>query len=219
MSVTTFSVRMDSDIKRRLDDFCDTAGLNTTTAINMFARAVLRENRLPFEVTVCPEDLKLNRKDVLMRSKRDFKIKRLTFGNDLWSRVAEYAESCSWGAGANLAERMRENAYNDWESVFAAFDEDGEISGFCTLEKKDVFPEMPYTPFIGFVFVGEPYRGNRLSEKLCRKAIAYAEEVGFDRVYVGSGEIGLYEKYGFVRIDEKMAPWGKMQGIFEYLIA
>ena len=51
MSQTTFSVRMDADIKKQLDDFCNQVGMNTTTAFNMFARAVLREKRLPFDVT------------------------------------------------------------------------------------------------------------------------------------------------------------------------
>ena len=51
MAQTTFSVRMDSDVKRRLDEFCSQVGMNTTVAFNMFARAVLRERRLPFDVT------------------------------------------------------------------------------------------------------------------------------------------------------------------------
>jgi len=51
MSQTTFSVRMDSEVKKQLDDFCVQVGMNTTTAFNMFARAVLRERRLPFEIT------------------------------------------------------------------------------------------------------------------------------------------------------------------------
>ena len=51
MSQTTFSVRMDSDVKRQLDEFCSLVGMNTTVAFNMFARAVLRERRLPFDVT------------------------------------------------------------------------------------------------------------------------------------------------------------------------
>ncbi len=51
MAQTTFSVRMDSDIKKQLDDFCAQVGMNTTVAFNMFARAVLREKRLPFDVT------------------------------------------------------------------------------------------------------------------------------------------------------------------------
>ena len=51
MSQTTFSVRMDSEVKRQLDEFCAMVGMNTTTAFNLFARAVLREGRLPFDVT------------------------------------------------------------------------------------------------------------------------------------------------------------------------
>ncbi|MDR3075838.1 MAG: type II toxin-antitoxin system RelB/DinJ family antitoxin [Synergistaceae bacterium] len=51
MAITTFSVRMDSEVKNQLDVFCANTGMNTTTAINMFARAVIRERRLPFEVT------------------------------------------------------------------------------------------------------------------------------------------------------------------------
>jgi len=42
---------MDSEVKKQLDDFCSQVGMNTTVAFNMFARAVLREKRLPFEVT------------------------------------------------------------------------------------------------------------------------------------------------------------------------
>ncbi|MCL2351472.1 MAG: GNAT family N-acetyltransferase [Firmicutes bacterium] len=143
-------------------------------------------------------------------------IKRLSPGDGLWNRVIGYAQNCSWGAGPILAARMRENGFTDWESVFAALGGDGQIAGFCTLEKKDIFPELPYTPYIGFVFVGEAYRGKRLSQRLCGEAIAYAGELGFGKVYVGSGHAGLYEKYGFAKIGGKMAPWGEMQGLYEY---
>jgi len=51
MAQTTFSVRMDTEVKKQLDDFCTQVGMNTTTAFNMFARAVLRERRLPFDIT------------------------------------------------------------------------------------------------------------------------------------------------------------------------
>ena len=54
MPQTTFSVRMDSEIKKQFDDFCAQVGMNTTVALNMFVRAVLREQRLPFEVTTDP---------------------------------------------------------------------------------------------------------------------------------------------------------------------
>ena len=51
MAQTTFSVRMDTDVKKQLDEFCSDVGMNPSTAFNLFARAVLREKRLPFEVT------------------------------------------------------------------------------------------------------------------------------------------------------------------------
>ena len=51
MAQTTFSVRMDSEIKQQFDAFCSRVGMNATVAFNMFARAVLREKRLPFDVT------------------------------------------------------------------------------------------------------------------------------------------------------------------------
>lgn len=56
MSQTTFSVRMDTDVKTQFDAFCNQVGMNTSTAINLFARAVLRENRLPFDITTQPPD-------------------------------------------------------------------------------------------------------------------------------------------------------------------
>jgi DNA-damage-inducible protein J len=51
MPVTSFSVRVDSDVKRDFDKFCAAVGMNTTTAINLFLRSVIREQRLPFEIT------------------------------------------------------------------------------------------------------------------------------------------------------------------------
>lgn len=51
MSQTTLSIRMDADIKKRFDIFCADAGMNATVAVNMFARAVLREKKIPFEIT------------------------------------------------------------------------------------------------------------------------------------------------------------------------
>ena len=50
MGQSTLSIRMDDDIKRRFDIFCADAGMNASVAVNMFARAVLREQRIPFDI-------------------------------------------------------------------------------------------------------------------------------------------------------------------------
>lgn len=51
MAQATFSVRMDETLKRQFDHLCQEFGMNTTTAINVFARAVVRERRIPFEIS------------------------------------------------------------------------------------------------------------------------------------------------------------------------
>lgn len=51
MAQTTITARVDSSDKSKFDKFCSNVGINTSTAINMFVKAVLRENRIPFEIT------------------------------------------------------------------------------------------------------------------------------------------------------------------------
>lgn len=51
MAQATITARVDEKDKMNFDTFCSNVGLNTSTAINMFVKAVLRENRIPFEIT------------------------------------------------------------------------------------------------------------------------------------------------------------------------
>lgn len=50
MAQATFSVRMDETLKKQFDTLCSDFGMNATTAINVFARAVVRERKIPFEI-------------------------------------------------------------------------------------------------------------------------------------------------------------------------
>ena len=49
MAQTTLSVRMDEAVKKQFDAFCADVGMNASVAINLFAKAVIRE-RIPFEI-------------------------------------------------------------------------------------------------------------------------------------------------------------------------
>jgi DNA-damage-inducible protein J len=57
MAQTTLNVRMDADLKKSLEKFCADVGMNTSVAVNMFARIVVRDQRLPFEVATKPYSL------------------------------------------------------------------------------------------------------------------------------------------------------------------
>lgn len=50
MSQSTLSVRVDSVDKQYFEDFCKSAGLNVSVAINMFIKSVIRKQRIPFEI-------------------------------------------------------------------------------------------------------------------------------------------------------------------------
>ena len=54
MALTTMSIRVDENDKRRFDDFCNQTGLNASVAVNMYIKAVLRDNCIPFEITADP---------------------------------------------------------------------------------------------------------------------------------------------------------------------
>lgn len=50
MAQATFSVRMDEALKKQFDGLCHEFGMNASTAINVFARAVVLQRRIPFEI-------------------------------------------------------------------------------------------------------------------------------------------------------------------------
>ena len=54
MAQTTLSVRMDDEVKRKFDAFCAEVGMNASVAINLFAKTVIREHRIPFEISADP---------------------------------------------------------------------------------------------------------------------------------------------------------------------
>ncbi|MCM1257628.1 MAG: GNAT family N-acetyltransferase [Roseburia sp.] len=105
-----------------------------------------------------------------------------------------------------------------WERVLVALDNQN-ICGFCTVAATDCIPDLPYTPYIGYLFVGEAYRGRRLSQELIQYAMAFLKAVGFDRAHIISDHENLYEKYGFQIIDRRPAPWGAMQNIYMQLLS
>ena len=141
-------------------------------------------------------------------------IYTLTSTHDKWESVAAFAEKCSWRAGKHLAELMRSDFFGDWERVFAAF-ENGEPVGFCTLSEKDELdPKYSYSPLIGFVFVDEVHRGRRISGRMIEKVLEYAKSIGYDKVYIMSGERGLYEKYGFSCMGDYESIYGGTDQLF-----
>lgn len=50
MASINVNIRMDSELKKRFEVFCDDMGMSMTTAFNIFAKKAVREYRIPFEI-------------------------------------------------------------------------------------------------------------------------------------------------------------------------
>lgn len=51
MAQTNVNIRMDEDLKKQFDDFCQNTGMTMTTAICIFVKKVVAEQKIPFEIT------------------------------------------------------------------------------------------------------------------------------------------------------------------------
>ena len=51
MAQTTFTIRMDEDVKREFNELCENIGLTMTTAFCVFAKKAVSEQRIPFDLT------------------------------------------------------------------------------------------------------------------------------------------------------------------------
>ena len=51
MAQTTVSIRMDDHLKKQVEWYCGEFGMSWSTAVTIFAKALVRERRIPFEIT------------------------------------------------------------------------------------------------------------------------------------------------------------------------
>ena len=72
MATTTVSIRMDSELKRRFEQFCEDVGMSMTTAFTIYAKKVVNEDRIPFDIgREIPNEETLAAIDEVRRMKAD----------------------------------------------------------------------------------------------------------------------------------------------------
>ena len=111
--------------------------------------------------------------------------------------LLNFVENFSWLDVKEHTVKVIQNwEFEDWETPFVAM-VNGQIVGMVTIMKSDYYPLPEVFPWISTLFVSETFRGNRISGKLIDFANEYAKDIGFNRTYIPTGHIGLYEKYGY----------------------
>lgn len=54
MASASITIRMDENLKKQAELLFEDMGLNMTTAFTMFTKAVVRQNKIPFEIVADP---------------------------------------------------------------------------------------------------------------------------------------------------------------------
>ena len=52
MAQVSINIRIDEDVKKEFSEVCTDLGMNITTAFNIFAKKVINERGIPFEVNL-----------------------------------------------------------------------------------------------------------------------------------------------------------------------
>ena len=64
MAQTLVNFRIDETTKMQMEQVCSELGLTMSTALNIFVKKVIREKRIPFDVSIDPFYAESNMKDI-----------------------------------------------------------------------------------------------------------------------------------------------------------
>ncbi len=54
MAQSLVNIRMDENVKKKMEKLCNELGITVSAAFNIFARKMIRENGIPFDVSADP---------------------------------------------------------------------------------------------------------------------------------------------------------------------
>lgn len=116
-----------------------------------------------------------------------------------------------WSAARFLVNILKESTFLDTlggeGELFFLMDGESIVS-FCTLTRQDSIRDESLYPWIGFVYTAPEYRGHRYAGCLLAHAEEIAAKQGYKRVHLGTDHVGLYEKYGYSYLENRIDCWG-----------
>ena len=92
MGTATLTARVSEEDKKKFDAFCNNVGLSTSSAVNLFVKAVVRERRIPFDIVESPvvsieqiyQDMEISEKQIaageVVDAKESMKLARANRG-------------------------------------------------------------------------------------------------------------------------------------------
>ena len=129
--------------------------------------------------------------------------------------LAEIKKS-DWRAAAFLANLIEENSFHEnvGEGTLLLLTEGDSLVSFLTFAERDCIDDNSLYPWIGCVYTFPEYRGHRNVGKLIRRCEEIAAENGIPQIYLCTDHIGLYEKYGFSYMENRIDLLGEDSRIY-----
>ena len=112
----------------------------------------------------------------------------------------EQIAKTDWRSGKYLYELLKSNSFHKKVGIGAKvllLVDDDCLLAFCTILEKKYDIDLSIGPWIGFVYTFPEYSGKRYSSLLIQYAEKILFEYGFEKIYISTKNIGLYEKYGY----------------------
>lgn len=128
----------------------------------------------------------------------------LEFRKDYEERLIDFLEQCLPESGRDLDINGRHRFYKDIDNYFKAFwcmFDQGKVIGAVAVKELDAA-----SCELKSLYLLERYHGKGYGKRLLKKAVTYAREAGYERMYLDSlstsiKAIALYRKAGFVDTD------------------
>ena len=125
--------------------------------------------------------------------------------------LTEKIRACDWNAARFLANLLEKGTFHEtlggWGYLFLLMDGENLVS-FATMTGQDAVRDESLTPWIGFVFTHPEYRGHRYAGRVLAHAEKVAAKLGYGRLYLETEHVGMYEKYGYEYLENRIDCWG-----------
>lgn len=134
--------------------------------------------------------------------------------------LIEKIEQGDWSAAKYLARHLRDGTFRTLVgggTVYLLMDGNNLVS-FVTLTHQDCIADEALYPWLGFFYTFPAYRGHRYGGQLLEYGAQEAKKQGHKQVYLATDHEGLYEKYGFTYLENRVDIHGEDSRIYKKVL-
>ena len=150
--------------------------------------------------------INIQMKIISIREDKNYKTKAIKYFQSKWPSVWPiiYEDSINHCINAK-------NHLPQWYLL----EKNGAIIGCAGLITNDFISRGDLYPWVCALFIDEKHRGNAYGSVLIEHAKKDVKKFGFNYLYLSTGHVGYYEKYGFNYIGNGYHPWREESRIYE----